>query len=397
VTDPEQFTEDLTLLGFVALADIPRPQAAPTIAALHTAGLATVMITGDHPVTAQAIAAGLGIPTGRVVTGPELAGLDDVARTRLVARASVFARVSPEQKLRIIAALQRSGRVVAMTGDGANDAAAIRLADVGIGMAAHGSTSARSAADLVLTDPDVSLILDALVEGRAMWGRVRDAVAILLGGNAGEVGFTLAGTALAGRAPIGTRQFLLVNMLTDLLPSMAIALAGTPADPGERQALLAGGVPSLGGPLLRDIAIRGTTTGAGALAAWQVGRFTGTRRRASTIALAALVGTQLGQTLLVGGRNPLVLATGVGSAAVLAGIIQTPGLSQFFGCTPLGPVAWVTATGCATGATLLAAAAPHLLPAGPGPDVSNTSSALDTDHQSLASDLTRSMPASIST
>ena len=360
--DPEGLTEDLTLLGFVALADIPRPSAAPTIAALHTAGLATVMITGDHPVTARAIADGLGIPAGKVVTGPELAGLDDIARTALVAQASVFARVSPEQKLRIIGALQHAGRVVAMTGDGANDAAAIRLADVGIGMAAHGSVSARTAADLVLTDPDVSLILDALVEGRAMWGRVRDAVAILLGGNAGEVAFTLAGTALAGRAPIGTRQFLLVNMLTDLLPSMAIALAATPTDPAARQDLLAGGVPSLGAPLLRDIAVRGAATGAGALAAWQVGRVTGTQRRASTIALAALVGTQLGQTLLVGGRNPLVLATGLGSAAVLAGIIQVPGLSQFFGCTPLDPLAWLTVVGCASGATALAAIAPHLLP-----------------------------------
>jgi len=126
--------------------------------------------------------------------------------------------------------------------------------------------------------------------------------------------------------------------------------------------LLAGGVPSLGAPLLRDIAVRGAATGAGALTAWQVGRVTGTRRRASTIALAALVGTQLGQTLLVGGRNPLVLATGLGSAAALAGIIQVPGLSQFFGCTPLDPLAWLTALGCATGATALAAVAPHLLP-----------------------------------
>jgi len=359
--DPGGLTEDLTLLGFVALADIPRTSAAPTIAALHTAGLATVMITGDHPVTARAIADELGIPAGTVVTGPEFAGLDDTARTALVGQASVFARVSPEQKLRIIGALQHAGRVVAMTGDGANDAAAIRLADVGIGMAAHGSFSARTAADLVLTDPDVSLILDALVEGRAMWGRVRDAVAILLGGNAGEVAFTLAGTALAGQAPIGTRQFLLVNMLTDLLPSMAIALAATPTDPAARQDLLAGGVPSLGAPLLRDIAVRGAATGAGALTAWQVGRLTGTRRRASTIALAALVGTQLGQTLLVGGRNPLVLATGLGSAAALAGIIQVPGLSQFFGCTPLDPLAWLTVVGCSTGATALAALAPHLL------------------------------------
>jgi len=360
--DPEGLTEDLTLLGFVGLADIPRPSAAPTIASLHTAGLATVMITGDHPVTARAIADDLGISAGTVVTGPELAGMDDTARTTVVSQTNVFARVSPEQKLRIVAALQRAGRVVAMTGDGANDAAAIRLADVGIGMAAHGSVSARTAADLVLTEPDVSLILDALVEGRAMWGRVRDAVAILLGGNAGEVAFTLAGTALAGRAPIGTRQFLLVNMLTDLLPSMAIALASTPPGPAARQALLAGGVPSLGTPLLRDIAVRGAATGAGALTAWQVGRVTGTRRRASTIALAALVGTQLGQTLLVGGRNPLVLATGLGSAAALAGIIQVPGLSQFFGCTPLDPLAWLTALGCATGATALAAVAPHLLP-----------------------------------
>ena len=357
----EGLAEDLTLLGFIALADVARPQAAPTIAALHAAGLATVMITGDHPVTAHAIATSLGIPADRIITGPELAGLDDAARTALVTQASVFARVSPEQKLRIIAALQKAGRVVAMTGDGANDAAAIRLADVGIGMAAHGSSSARNAADLVFTDPDVSLILDALVEGRAMWRRVRDAVAILLGGNAGEVGFTLAGTALAGRAPIGTRQFLLVNMLTDLLPAMAIALAATPHDAELRRDLLAAGAPSLGKPLLRDIGLRGATTAAGALTAWQIGRVTGRPRRASTIALGALVGTQLGQTLVVGGRNPLVLATGIGSAVVMVGIIQTPGLSRFFGCTPLGPVAWTTVVGCSTGATGLSVLAPHVL------------------------------------
>lgn len=359
--EASELAEDLTLLGFVALADVARPEAASTVAALQAVGLSTVMITGDHPVTAGAIATGLGIPADQVVTGSELVGLDDEARTRLVAGASVFARVSPEQKLRIIAALQKAGRVVAMTGDGANDAAAIRLADVGIGMAAHGSSSARSASDVVLTKPDVSLILDALVEGRAMWGRVRDAIAILLGGNAGEVAFTLAGTGIAGRAPIGTRQFLLVNMLTDLFPAMAIALAATPEDDESRQRLLQSGAPSLGAPLLRDIGIRGASTAAGALAAWQIGRVTGTRRRADTIALGALVGTQLGQTLLVGHGNPLVVATGVGSGLALAAIVQTPGVSQFFGCTPLGPVAWSTVVGCAAGATALGAVAPHLL------------------------------------
>jgi cation-transporting ATPase I len=373
--DPEELTEDLTLLGFVALADVPRPQAAGTVAALREAGLTPVMITGDHPVTARAIARSLGIPADRVVTGPEFAALDEAGRADVATRSCVYARVSPEQKLRIVAALQRAGRVVAMTGDGANDAAAIRLADVGIGMAAHGSTSARTAADLVLTRPDPSLLLDALVEGRAMWGRVRDAVAILLGGNAGEVGFTLAGTALAGRAPLGTRQFLLVNMLTDLLPSMAIALAPTPQAADARRRLLAGGAPSLGAPLLRDIAVRGAATGVGALAAWQIGRVTGLRRRASTMALVALVGTQLGQTLVVGGRDPLVVATALGSAAALAGIVQTPGASQFFGCTPLDPLAWGVVLGAAAGTTALSVLAGRLLPAPAPPDPDRTEEA----------------------
>jgi cation-transporting ATPase I len=362
---PEDVAElgDLTLLGFIGFADTPRPQAADTVAALRAAGMSTVMITGDHPVTAGVIAARLGIPAGELVTGPELAVLDEAGRVAEVRRASVFARVSPEQKLQIVEALRQNGRVVAMTGDGANDAAAIRLADVGIGMAAKGSTSARSAADLVLTEPDISLVIDALVEGRAMWRRVRDAVAVLVGGNVGEVLFTLLGTALAGRAPISTRQFLVVNMFTDLLPSMALALAPTPADPRERSALLAAGPPSLGAPLLRDIGIRGAVTGLGALAAWQIGRIGGTRRRASTIALATLVGAELGQTLLVGGRDPLVLATGVGSGAVLAAIIQIPGVSQFFGCTPLDPLAWSVVVGCSAGATLASAALPRVLPA----------------------------------
>jgi cation-transporting ATPase I len=361
---PDDIAElgDLTLLGFLGLADAPRPQAAGTVAALHEAGVRTVMITGDHPVTARAIAEGLGIHVGDLVTGPELAALDERARVARVAGTSVFARVSPEQKLQIVQALRQSNRIVAMVGDGANDAAAIRLADVGIGMSAQGSTSARSAADLVFTEPDVGLVLDALVEGRAMWRRVRDAVSVLLGGNLGEVAFTLAGTALAGHAPIGTRQFLVVNMFTDLLPSMALALAPTPADPRDRAALLLAGPPSLGAPLLRDIAFRGTVTSFGALAAWQIGRVTGTRRRASTIALAALVGAELGQTLLVGGRNPLVLATAVGSAAVLAGIIQIPGVSQFFGCTPLDPFAWGTVAACSAGATAASVVVPSLLP-----------------------------------
>lgn len=346
---------DLTLLGFLGLADAPRPQAAATVAALHAAGIATVMITGDHPVTAAVIARRLGVPVVEPVTGPELAGLEEPARIARIGHASVFARVSPEQKLQIIEGLRLAGHVVAMAGDGANDAAAIRMAEVGIGMAARGSTSARSAADLVLTEPDVSLVLDALVEGRAMWRRVREGVAVLVGGNVGEVAFTIMGTALAGRAPINTRQFLLVNMFTDLLPSMALVLAPTPADPEERRALLAAGRASMGHALLGDIGARGAVTALAALAAWLTGRFGLSRRRASTMALAALVGAELGQTLLLARRDPLVLATGLGSAAVLAAVIQTPGISQFFDSTPLDPCAWTVVLGCSAAATLASA------------------------------------------
>jgi cation-transporting ATPase I len=358
--DAEELADDMVLLGFVALADTARPAAADTVGALAAAGIDPVMITGDHPVTARAIARDLGIDARRVVTGPELAEMADEQRTSAVADARVFARVSPEQKLRIVRALQRAGRVVAMTGDGANDAAAIRLADVGIGMTNAGSAAARSASDLVLVRPDLRLLVDSLVEGRAMWRRVRDAVSILLGGNAGEVLFTLAGTGISGRAPIGTRQFLLVNMLTDLMPAMAIALAATPDDEAARTTLLVEGRPSLGSALTRDLAVRGGATAAGALLAWQIGRVTGTRGRASTMALAALVGTQLGQTLLVGARNPIVVATALGSTAVLVAIVQTPGLSAFFGCRPLGPVAWATVAGSAGAATLGAAVAGRL-------------------------------------
>ncbi|MFF4761788.1 HAD-IC family P-type ATPase [Streptomyces sp. NPDC001292] len=159
----------------------------------------------------------------------------------------------------MVQTLQQTGHVVAMTGDGINDAAAIRLADVGIGLAAHGSTSARAAADLVLTDPDPIRILDAVHEGHTLWRSVRDAVAIVLGGNAGEVAFTVLGTALSGRAPLGTRQLLLVNLLTDMLPALAIALA--PArTPRSGDALLAAGpTPTLLGPdLARACAARRT-------------------------------------------------------------------------------------------------------------------------------------------
>lgn len=371
--DMEDAVEELTLLGFLGIADTPRPQTPYLVRALQENGVGVRMITGDHPVTAAAVARQLGITVDTVTTGADLEKLDDTERTALIERSTVFARVDPEQKVGIVTALRRTGHVVGMTGDGSNDAAAIRTADIGIGIAAHGSAAARNAADLVLTEPDPRALLHALVEGRSMWQRVADSVAVLVGGNAGEIAFTLFGTAVGGRAPLGTRQFLLVNLLTDMFPALALALAGGQEgvapddDPDwvEQRARQLAEIPPahLGGDLIRTIAVRGVATATGASAAWIAGRYTGTQRRADTIGLVALIGTQLGQTLVAGYRSPLVWLTTAASGAVLGIVVMTPGLGAYFGCTPLGPIGWSIATTAATGATAGAALLPRLLPA----------------------------------
>ncbi|MEV7095065.1 cation-translocating P-type ATPase [Amycolatopsis sp. NPDC051045] len=343
--DDRDVLADLEFLGFVGLADTLRPTAEPLISGLRAAGVAPVMLTGDHPNTARAIATSLGWPADApVVTGDELAALDRAGRARLLSGAGVIARVAPAQKLQVVEALREAGRVTAMVGDGANDAAAIRAADVGIGVRARASTAARTAADVALTDEDLTVLLEAVAEGRALWRSVSDAVVILVGGNAGEIGFSVLGTLLSGDSPLGTRQLLLVNLLTDLFPAMAVAVT-RPDDDGA-------GPGGLGEGLSRAITSRGVTTGVGATTAWLFGRFTpGTVRRTSTMALCALVGTQLAQTLRGRRRSPLVVGTAVGSALALAAIVQTPGVSQFFGCTPLGPLAWAgVGAGVATGA-----------------------------------------------
>jgi cation-transporting ATPase I len=347
----EERVADMVLLGFLGLADSVRPTAARAVADIRKAGVEVVMITGDHPGTATSIANELAILNdNRVMTGVELDALGDPALDEVLPSVSVFARVTPTHKVRIVRAYQRIGRVVAMTGDGANDAPAIRLANTGIALAGRGSPAAREAADMVVVDDRIETILDAIVEGRAMWASVRDALAILIGGNLGEVGFTLAATAIAGDAPMGARQFLLVNLLTDMLPAMTIALR-PPTNRTPEFLLHEGPEASLGSALAQQIVLRAATTAGGATAAWLIARASGTRRRASTVALVALVGTQLGQTALVGGTSPVVLGSMVVSAAALVGIVQTPGVSQFFGCTPLGPLGWSIATGAAVTAT----------------------------------------------
>ena len=348
----------MELLGFLGLADGVRPTAAAAVASLRAAGVSVVMITGDHPSTAASIAEELDILNGAaVVTGAEVDAWDDASLEAAVARATVFARVTPEHKMRIVRAYQRMGRAVAMTGDGANDAPAIRLADTGIALGGHGSPAAREAADLVVLDDRIETITEAIVEGRAMWASVRDALAILVGGNLGEVGFVLASTAISGGSPLGARQILLVNLLTDMVPAMTIALRPPPGRTSE-ELLHEGPEASLGGALARQIALRAATTAAGATGAWLMARPTGSSRRAGTVALVGLVGTQLGQTAVVGGTSPLVLASTAASAGVLVAIVQTPVVSHFFGCTPMGPVGWGIALGNVTAATAASVALP---------------------------------------
>jgi len=222
---PGSCEQGLTLLGLVGMFDPPRTEAAEAIQTCERAGIRVVMITGDHPLTAEAIARELGLLRGgRVVTGVDLAGLDDRALERDAAQIDVFARVSPADKLRVVDALQRRGHVVAMTGDGANDAPALKKADIGIAMGQTGTDVAREAAAMTLTDDNFASIVAAIEEGRRIFGNIKKYLMFLLSSNVGEIGL-MAGTALLGLPlPLTAVQILYVNLATDGLPALALAV-----------------------------------------------------------------------------------------------------------------------------------------------------------------------------
>ncbi|WP_285658812.1 cation-transporting P-type ATPase [Actinomycetospora sp. NBRC 106375] len=355
---------DLEFTGFVGFTDPVRAGSQATVRDLRDAGVQVVMITGDHPSTAEAVAEELDVRGGGiVVTGSELDELDDDALDDVLPKVRVVARGTPGHKVRIVQAFQRLGRTVAMTGDGANDAPAIRLADVGIALGRRGTPAARAAADLVITDDRLETILAALVEGRAMWASVREALGVLVGGNLGEIAFTVLGATTTGTSPLNARQLLLVNLLTDLVPSLALAVRA-PQPESAAELLAEGPEASLGEALNREIGLRAMATAGGASLAWFQAQATpyGSPARSRTVALTALVGTQLGQTIVAGGaRSPLVIGAGIVSAGALVAVVQTPGVSQFFGCVPLGPIAWAQAAGSATAATAASVVGPGLV------------------------------------
>jgi len=235
----------LTMLSLAGIMDPPREEAIRAVAACHSAGISVKMITGDHAVTAGAIARAMGIShlngECRVVTGAEVEALDDVALRRIVSEVDVFARASPEHKLRLVQALQANGEVVAMTGDGVNDAPALKRADVGVAMGHKGTEAAKEAAEMVLVDDNFASIAAAVEEGRTVYDNLRKAVVYVLPTSTGQAAMVLVAVLFGMTLPISPVQILWVNMVTSVTLSLAIAfeqpepgiMARPPRDPAE--------------------------------------------------------------------------------------------------------------------------------------------------------------------
>ena len=223
---PDTLETGLTFLGLVGMIDPPRPEAKAAVATCRRAGIKPVMITGDHVVTASAIARELGILTDgdRAITGAELDAMTDDELDKAVEKIAVYARVSPENKIRIVKAWQRKGQVVSMTGDGVNDAPALKAADIGCAMGITGTDVAKGAADMTLTDDNFATIVDAVREGRGIYSNIRKVVGFLLGTNIGEVITVFAAMLLWRKTPLLSMQLLLINLATDSLPAIALGM-----------------------------------------------------------------------------------------------------------------------------------------------------------------------------
>ncbi len=223
---PEVVEHDLVLLGLLGMQDPPRPEVKDAIAKAREAGLRTIMITGDHVVTAEAIARQIGLmrPSGRVVSGADLEKMAEGQLPREIEGIDVFARVSPHHKVEIVEALRSSGEVVAMTGDGVNDAPALKRADIGIAMGIAGTDVAKNTADMVLTDDNYASIVAAIEQGRVIYSNIRKTVYFLLSCNFAEVAIIFGAILVGWPAPLTAIQLLWLNLLTDGAPALALGL-----------------------------------------------------------------------------------------------------------------------------------------------------------------------------
>jgi calcium-translocating P-type ATPase len=352
VEDPQ----GLVALGFLGISDPLRVTVPAAVRRCQEAGVRVIMLTGDHPATARTIAREAGLLDGEqgLLTGAELVALDNGELDRRLEQASVIARATPLDKLRIIESLQRRGHTVAMTGDGVNDAPALRLADVGVAMGRGGTEVARQAADVVLGDDDFVTLVEALVEGRSFWRNLRRALGLLLGGNLGEIGLMMGGSLLGVAAPLIARQILAVNLITDVFPSITVALQ----EPAHRNLgeLSREGATALEDPLRRDVVRRAVSTALPSLGAYLLALRAGVPQ-ARSVAFTSSIATQLAQTLELGrteeGWNRPVLAAVAGSTGILVAALTIPPLQQFLSLTLPGPAGWLLIGGASVVAVVL--------------------------------------------
>lgn len=272
-SDDRESESQLIFCGLIAMEDPPRPGVKEAVAQCKRAGILPVMITGDHAATALAIGQRLGIAesSSQVMTGPELDRLDDGALSKKVFQYRIFARVSPEHKVKLVRAFQQRGMVVAMTGDGVNDAPALKAADIGCAMGKNGTEVAQSAADMVLTDDDFSTIVAAVREGRGIYQNIRKTVHFLLSCNIGEILVVFVAFLLRAPTPLLAIQLLWVNLVTDSFPALALGadpIQGNVMEqpPHKREeGVFSGGVGFA-------VAVEGCLVGALALLAYTIGR-----------------------------------------------------------------------------------------------------------------------------
>lgn len=359
---------DLVFLGLVGMIDPPRDEAKAAIVRAKAAGIRPIMITGDHPVTAAVIAAELGLSDGRAVTGAELEAMTEDALDETVREVSVFARVSPEHKLRIVKALQRHRKTVAMTGDGVNDAPALKTADIGIAMGITGTDVSKQSADIVLADDNFASIVAAVEEGRAIYANIRKFLRYLLSSNIGEVMTMFFGVLLAGTIgltpsgadgivlPLLATQILWINLVTDGAPALALGV-----DPAETAVMREPPRPrdeSVITPAMwAGIVLVGLVMAVGTLAVLDAslpGGFiegSGTIGYAQTMAFTTLTLFQLFNVFNARSDHAsafrgmfanrwLWAAVGI-SLLLQASVVYIPFLQQAFSTTPLGAADWL--------------------------------------------------------
>jgi Ca2+-transporting ATPase len=357
---------EMVFVGLIGMMDQPRPEASGALARCREAGIRVVMFTGDHPRTAEAVAREVGLLDGgaRVVSGPELATWDDRRLAREIPALRVLARATPPDKLRVVRALRARGEVVAMTGDGVNDAPAVKEADIGVAMGRTGTDVTKEAAAVVLADDNFATIVAAVEEGRSIYDNVRKFIRYLLACNTGEV-LTMFLVALIGAPmPLLPIQILWVNLVTDGLPALALGLE--PADPeGMRRPPRPPHESVFARGLGRRIVVRGLVIGTVTVALFLFALRTGHRLDyARTLAFAALTLEQLVFVFecrsesrhpwrLPLARNPWLPLAALSSLALFLLTVYVPALRPIFATVPLGATGWLLVALAALGPTIV--------------------------------------------